>query len=379
MGKPACEGDAEGSGASFQKSADERRAAGHAGPSAHGALEHAVGPGRRSIAGADFFRVAAVAIREVIERREWLTKIVFGAALGAALISSPVVYAKSDPVFSGTAADMTSNEFAAAAERGAVVLWALGAIEQHGPHLPLATDVYIPQAQLAAAAARLRSKGVEVVVLPPYYWGVNQVTGSYPGSINIRPETMEAVMVDVFTSLKTTGFREVYCITGHWDAAHGRSIARAVAANDLPAFRVRFVVPKPLADRLELSGDTVLRVDLPSFSYNFPDVHAGDDETSVMLAVRPATVRKSIARRLPPANLSPDRFKAWRSGGGIARRIAPSGYVGNPASADADRGRRRAADNAKAISDVIIAARAAAAGGGLSGAGAKIETLPRAN
>lgn len=285
-------------------------------------------------------------------------KLVF--AVAAILLSTTPANAEPD-AFTGTAANMTSPELDAAAKRGAVVLWALGAIEQHGPHLPLATDVYIPQAQLARAAEKLRAGGVEPIVLPPYYWGVNQVTGAFPGSINIRPETMEAVMGDVFASLKAAGVREVYCITGHWDAAHGRTIAKAVAAADEAGFRVRFVAPKPLADRLGLTGPSVLRADLPSFPTPFPDVHAGDDETSVMLAVRPDTVRLAIAKRLRPTTLGPEQFKAWRTGGEVTKRITPDGYVGDPAKADAARGSERAEANASAIAEAIFLARRAAA------------------
>ena len=66
------------------------------------------------------------------------------------------------------------------------------------------------------------------VIVPPYYWGVNHVTGSFPGSIDIRPEVMTELMTDVFRSLAKAGFRQVFCITGHYDAA---AFADAIAAS----------------------------------------------------------------------------------------------------------------------------------------------------
>lgn len=276
-----------------------------------------------------------------------------------ALALAALTPARGEPasLFAGTIGDMTYVELAEAAQRGAVALWAIGAIEQHGPHLPLATDVYVPQAQLAGVAGRLRAEGVETLIVPPYYWGVNHVTGAFPGSLNIRPETMSAVMADVFASLRAAGVREVYCVTGHWDALHGRTIAEAVRQADAEGFRVRFVAPKRLADRLGLAGDTIIRADLPVTASAFPDVHAGEDETSVMLGIRPDTVRTDIAKRLPPTKLDPSTFEAWRGGGAAARRITPDGYVGDPARADADRGRARAAANASALAEAILNAR----------------------
>src|SRR5687768_14194268 len=134
-------------------------------------------------------------------------------------------------VFAGTMADMTYVELDKAIDDGAVALWAIGAIEEHGPHLPLATDVYVPTAQLLQVQRRLADKRIASVIVPPYYWGVNRVTGAFPGSIDIRPEVMTELMKDVFRSLTAAGFKQVYCITGHYDAAHSRAIVEAVRAS----------------------------------------------------------------------------------------------------------------------------------------------------
>ncbi|HET9395481.1 MAG TPA: creatininase family protein, partial [Nitrospiraceae bacterium] len=143
-------------------------------------------------------------------------------------VARPVSAAPVPSVFAGTLAEMTYVELEEAARRGAVALWALGAIEEHGPHLPLATDVYVPSEQLLQVQKRLAGKNISSVIVPAYYWGVNQVTGAFPGSIDIRPEVMTALLQDVFRSLARSGFKEVYCITGHYDAAHSRAIIEAV-------------------------------------------------------------------------------------------------------------------------------------------------------
>lgn len=86
-------------------------------------------------------------------------------------------------VFHGTMADMTYPEVAAAAREGAVVLWGFGVIEQHGPHLPLATDVYMPYALLRKVARNLTEQGVRNVTMPPFSTGASTMS---PGCFRER-------------------------------------------------------------------------------------------------------------------------------------------------------------------------------------------------
>src|SRR3569833_2472774 len=201
-------------------------------------------------------------------------------------------------VFAGTLADMTYVELDKAAHSGAVALWALGVIEEYVPHLPLATDVYVPTAQLLQMQRRLAQKKINSVIVPAYYWGVNQVTGSFPGSIDVRPEVMTELMTDVFRSLAKAGFRSVFCITGHYDAAHSRAIVDAVRrANRVSDIKAHYVVPRPLADRVGLkAGDAgFILVDFPAETVpSHPDLHAGEAETSMLLSIAPGLARTEI-------------------------------------------------------------------------------------
>ena len=131
-------------------------------------------------------------------------------------------------IFSGTMADLTYPEVEQLARDKAVLLWAFGVFEEHGPHLPLATDVYIPTAVLARVREMLEGRGVPALIVPPFYWGVNSVTASFPGSITVRPELMIEVMTDVFASLRRDGFDTAFCVSGHGDAHHNRTLADGV-------------------------------------------------------------------------------------------------------------------------------------------------------
>jgi creatinine amidohydrolase len=280
------------------------------------------------------------------------------------LTTSAVAFAQStSSVLSQTIAEDTYTGVERSAARGAIALWALGAIEEHGPHLPLSTDVEVPSAQLRGVRARLAGAGIQSVIVPPYYWGVNRVTGDFAGSIDIRPEVMIELMLDVFRSLHRAGFREVYCITGHFDAAHGTAIAQAVRrANDEGIVRARFVVPAFLGERLGLARDDprfILATWPRSEPREFADLHAGEAETSAMLHIAPDRVDRQLTQTLKPTNLSPTQVTEWRRGGASARAITPDGYLGAPALASAEKGHRQLEAEAEAYAEAIRAAATA--------------------
>jgi len=108
-------------------------------------------------------------------------------------------------IFDEILADLTYPGVEALAREGAVIS-CLGVIEEHVPHLPLGTDVYLPYATLKLARRLLAARGIQAEILPPFYWGINNVTGSFAGSITVRPDTMTHLVLDVFQSLRKDGF-----------------------------------------------------------------------------------------------------------------------------------------------------------------------------
>jgi creatinine amidohydrolase len=195
--------------------------------------------------------------------------------------------------------------------------------------------------------------------VPAYYWGVNRVTGSFPGSIDIRPEVMTELMTDVFRSLAKAGFTKIFCITGHYDAAHSRAIIDAVRrANRSLSINVSFVVPKLLGERVGLKpGDPgFLLVEFPpETAPAHPDIHAGEAETSMILSIAPDAVRTQIMPSLKPTDLMPEDLATWRKGYEHARKITPQGYLGDPAKARAASGAVRLEQQAASFADAIAA------------------------
>lgn len=246
-------------------------------------------------------------------------------------------------IFGDTIAEMTCPEVEAAIARGAVGLWAIGVIEQHGPHLPTGTDVYIPGARLRAVKARLADAGIASLILPPFYWGVNAVSASFPASIKVRAEVMVELLVDVMKSLAGDGMKQLFLVSGHNDRAHNEAIVAAVRKGARESgLAPCFVCDAAIAERLGLGADDaeVLRFASPPdvpFGAGL-DIHAGGWETSVMLGCNPELVRRDALAGLAPTDLGGDALAAWRQGGQVARRITPLGYFGAPATASAARG-----------------------------------------
>lgn len=262
-----------------------------------------------------------------------------------------------DAVFAGTLAELTWHEVERAARSGAVLLWAFGVIEQHGPHLPTGTDVYLPGARLRAVRALLAERGVEALIMPPYYWGVNVVSGAFPASYGVRPELMREVMADLLAGMARDGFRHVFCFSGHGDALHNRTVHDGIrAARERADVDASFVTEPALARRIGLDLDdpclTLCGPDEPPPD-GPPDVHAGHWETSLMMHTHPGLVREETRARLAPTGLGPRELAVWRRGHEHARRVTPDGYFGDPAAADAAEGRRLHADAAGHAADAI--------------------------
>ena len=297
-----------------------------------------------------------------MDRRSFVALGTAGVAMAAGAVSAqaqPSASASGTSIFAGTMAEMTWQEADAAAKAGASVLWAFGVIEQHGPHLPLGTDVYLPSASLRRTREILAERGHQALILPPYYWGINQVSGAFPGSVEVSVPTMVALMTDVLASLKKQGFARVFCTSGHGDALHNKTIFDGVVAGrERAGIDAAVLFNMPLVKRLGLdtAHPAVLGFEVPPSGApaRFIDVHAGDPETSAMLHAHPDLVRKDVIPTLKSTDFGPPDLAEWRKGQEEARRKTPLGYLGDPASANAERGRADLEKQAQAMAAVIL-------------------------
>ena len=214
-----------------------------------------------------------------------------------------------------------------------VAILPLGAVEAHGPHLPLSTDPIIATAMAETGAQRLDGRGVVPLLLPGIDYTAASFAAGFPGTLSVRPETVTALLVDVANALGSQGIRWIAWVNAHFDPAHLGSLYAARKALDtarqdgMPVPSVIFpdVTRKPWALRL-------------TDEFRSGACHAGQYEGSIVLARRPDLVRDDLRRELEenPKSLSVairDRLDSFEAAGG------PDAYFGDPAGATAEEGR----------------------------------------
>ncbi|HJR50471.1 MAG TPA: creatininase family protein [Gemmatimonadales bacterium] len=223
---------------------------------------------------------------------------------------------------------MTWEEARDIAGPRSVAILPVGAIEAHGPHLPLETDVIIAQAMARSGAARLTARGMVAVVLPPLTYTAAPFANEFGGTLSLRPETITATVLDIAAALARRQFGVLAIANAHLDPAHLASLDAAVDGirrARVPAVAFPNLAARPWALRL---GD----------EFKSGACHAGRFETSIVLAERPEAVREDSRVGLPPnpASLSRairDGKQTFEEAGGALA------YFGFPAEATAEEGR----------------------------------------
>jgi creatinine amidohydrolase len=235
-----------------------------------------------------------------------------------------------------------------------VVLLPLGAVEQHGPHLPLAVDWVGAEELARRVAPHLARAGWRPVLAPSLPYGASPLAAAWSGTVSLSTATTGRVIVELLRALARHGFRRMILVNYQADPGHLAAIARARRA--LRRARVQVLVagfappdgrPNPMLDPRVLR---LLRSPRPEREW-----HSGELETAMMLAVAPALVRRAIARRLPPAWV--DWARALAGGARTFERMAPGGrgYFGWPAAARAATGRRALALRGRLIAAALLA------------------------
>jgi creatinine amidohydrolase len=209
-----------------------------------------------------------------------------------------------------------------------VAVLPVGAVEAHGPHLPLGTDVLIAQAMAGAGAARLDRQGFEVVILPPLPFTAAPFGAGFAGTLSMAPETLTPLVVELARELGRHGFAALAVANAHLDPANLEALAAATLRG-----RSEQLIPV-------VCPDVSRRPWAPRLTEEFKSgaCHAGCYEGSIVMAVRPDLVRDGLRRALPPNPTS--LATAIREGRRtFAEAGGPRAYFGWPAEATADEGR----------------------------------------
>lgn len=211
------------------------------------------------------------------------------------------------------------TDVAAHLDRVPVAILPFGALEQHGPQLPLGTDT----ATAVEVATRLAER-LDAVLLPPIHYGDTWNNAGYRGTVSLAPTTVTAIATDIGRSVAASGARLLVVVNGDW-------------GNRMP-----------VATAMRMLNDegvlTAIALDYPGMDAAIDEVreshgaapglnHAEEAETSIMLAIDPAAVH-------------PDRYEAsypvFPSDFGTRQMqlhpFSASGVFGDPSSATAAKG-----------------------------------------
>lgn len=171
---------------------------------------------------------------------------------------------------------MTTEEAGAALARARLAVLPIGSLEQHGPHLPLDTDAAVADALAHQVTGCL---GDDAVLCPLLAYGLSEHHLAFPGTVTLRPQTVMAMLADIFESLDHHGIDRVLIVNGHGGNLEVLRLAARQARRDrgtMVASVMWAVLAGDVAEETA-QGDT----------YG----HACDVETSVMMALLPDRVR----------------------------------------------------------------------------------------
>jgi creatinine amidohydrolase len=243
--------------------------------------------------------------------------------------------------------DLTWQDFASRDMSRTIAILPVAAVEQHGPHLPVGVDTMIGQGYLDRVMG-LVPADLDVLVLPIQTVGKSNEHLRFPGTLTLSAETAIRAWTEIGESVHRAGCRKLVFVN-----SHGGNVAVIdIVARDL---RVRL-------DMLVVAA-AWHKLGYPDGLYDADEmrhgIHAGDVETSLMLAFRPDTVRMDKAENFVPRTVAMERdLKHLRAiqptgFGWMAQDLNPKGAMGDAASATAEKGAASADFGAAAFVDLL--------------------------
>ncbi len=214
--------------------------------------------------------------------------------------------------------NITMADFKKHLKKTKTIIFPFGTIEEHGTHLPLNTDTLIVYEVLKRLIRKRK-----VFLAPPVYYGVCTTTKQHPGTISITPETLRKLTLDLVRDAYKKGLRNFFLISGHGGGLHMYALKEVaeIVIEELKGIKIAVISPYD-----------ILYEELSELAETPNDLHAGEIETSLILALAPELVKgrsKEEYPKLPKPFVVKDKVRYWRGG-----------VWGNPEKASREKGEK---------------------------------------
>ncbi len=227
-----------------------------------------------------------------------------------------------------------------------VIIQPIGAIEQHGYHLPLIVDSAISMGVLGKALSQLDSE-IPAYALPCLYYGKSNEHWHFPGTITLSATTLLSVIKETAESIYRAGFRKLVLMNSHG----GQPQIMEIIARDLHQQYEDLMIFPLFTWRVPNITNQLLTEKEQEFG-----IHAGDAETSLILALLPDQVKMNLAIKEYPSNLPENSLLsmegklpfAW-----LTKELSKSGVIGDPTVATKEKGEQILASLAQGWVQVI--------------------------
>ena len=243
--------------------------------------------------------------------------------------------------------DLSTREFAELDLGGIVAILPVGAVEQHGPHLPVRVDAAI-NAGIIARAVELAPADLPFLVLPALPIGKSNEHIAFPGTLSLPFEVLAKVWFETAKSAWRAGLRKIILFNSHG----GQLGLLDIVCRELRVELGMFAVAASWFRTIE-TGDLFSAEEIRH------GIHGGEAETSVMLHLHPDLVRMEHAADFAPHSIEMARTHRWLTPEGQVgygwqtQDLQPWGACGNAAAADADRGAEQVERAAHALLGLV--------------------------
>jgi creatinine amidohydrolase len=244
-------------------------------------------------------------------------------------------------------ADLATTDFAGGALADAVAILPVAAVEQHGPHLPLATDVIIAEGVIAAAC-RMLPADLPVVVLPTQAVGTSQEHLAFSGTLSLDAATLIRLWTAIGEGVRRAGLRKLLIVNSHGGQV---GLPELVAVDLRTRFGMIVAWAAPGA-----FGTPDGAIDPAEAAHG---IHGGLKETAMLLHLMPELVRKDALADFPSSGALMERdFTRLRATGRTGfgwqtQDLNPAGVVGNAAAATAALGASLVDHAARGLAELI--------------------------